>query len=122
MRSVEYSDTKTLGRNSLDVGSDVRRDSCLTTYNIIKAEIYMQTAGFEPAILASKWPQTDASEQNDVRILRDGNRRDVSVCTVHVYVCHTVLQCTDSSMCCNWFCMGRYFGYIYIYTHTHTIP
>jgi len=50
----------------------------------------MQSAGFEPAIPANKWPQTDASEQNAVRILRDGNRRDVSMCTVHVYVCHTV--------------------------------
>jgi len=81
----------------------------------------MPSEEFEPAIPASKWPQSDASEQSDmqtqnaVRILTDGNRRDISVCTVHVYVCHTVLQCTDISMCCNWFCTGRYFGYIYIY-------
>jgi len=91
VRSVEYSDKKkTLFRTSLDEGSDVRRDSCLTTHNIHKTVIYMQSAGFEPAIPANKWPQTDASEQNAVRILRDGNRRDVSMCTVHVYVCHTV--------------------------------
>jgi hypothetical protein len=62
----------------------------------------MPSTGFEPATPTSKWPQTHASEQpemqtqNPVRILTDGNRRDVYVCTVHVYVCHTVLQCTDS--------------------------
>jgi len=111
--------THKLSRNPLDEESDGRRDSCMKTHNNHKTDIYMPPEEFEPAIPASKWPQSDASEQpemqtqNAVRILTDGNRRDVSVCTVHVYVCHTVLQCTESSMCCNWFCIGRYFG---IYT------
>jgi hypothetical protein len=100
VRSVEHSDNKThtmLLRASLDEGSDFRKDSCLTTHNLHNTQIYMPSEGFEPSIPASKWPQTDASEQpemetqNAVRILTDGNRHDVSVCTVHVYVCHTVL-------------------------------
>jgi hypothetical protein len=105
-RIVNFSDKNihTLGRTSLDEGSDSRRDSCLKTHKIHNTEICMPSAGFEHSIPANKWPQTDNSEQaemqkqNAVRILTDGNRCDVCVCTVSMYVCQTVLQCTDSSV------------------------
>jgi hypothetical protein len=86
----------------------------------------MPSAGFKPAIRASKWPQTHALEQLQLQtqyavpILTVGKRRDVSVCTVYVYVRYRVLHCTDSSVCCNWCCVWWHFGiYIYIYTHTY---
>jgi hypothetical protein len=48
----------TLGRTPLDKWSVRFRDLHLTTHNIHKREISMHTAGFEPAIPASKRPQT----------------------------------------------------------------
>ena len=48
----------TLGRTPLDVWSARRRHLYLTTHNSHKRQTSMPTAGFEPAIPASKRPQT----------------------------------------------------------------
>jgi len=54
--------THTLSRTPLDEGSDSRRDRYLTTHNIHKTQIFMQSAGFETAI-----PQTHTSDQLEMK-------------------------------------------------------
>jgi len=54
--------THTFGRNPLDEGSARRSDLYLTTHNTHKTQRAMPRSGFEPAIPASKRPQTDALE------------------------------------------------------------
>jgi hypothetical protein len=58
-RSHSFRQT-TLGRTRLDLWSARRRDLYLTTHNIHKRQISMPPKGFEPAIPASKRPQTHA--------------------------------------------------------------
>ena len=48
----------TLGRTPLGERSARCRDIYLTTYNTRKRQTSMTPAGFEPANLASEWPQT----------------------------------------------------------------
>ena len=50
----------TLGRTPLDEGSARRRDLYLTTHNTQNRQTSRLPAGFEPAIPASRWPQTHA--------------------------------------------------------------
>ena len=49
-----YATIHTVGSTSLDEGSAGRRDH-LTTHNIHKRRTFMTPAGFEPAVLVSKW-------------------------------------------------------------------
>ena len=50
----------TVGRTPLDEWSARRRDLYLTTHNTHKRQTSMPSAGFEPTIPASEWPQTQA--------------------------------------------------------------
>ena len=53
----------TPGRTPLDEGSARRRDFYLTTHNTHNRKTFMPPAGFEPAILARKQPQTHALDR-----------------------------------------------------------
>jgi hypothetical protein len=55
--------THTLGSTPLDEGSAQRRDLYLKTHNTHKRQTSMLSAAFEPAIPASKRPQTHALDR-----------------------------------------------------------
>ena len=61
----------TLGKTPLDEISAPGRDLYLTTHNIHKRQTSMPPAGFEPAIPASKRPQTHALHRAATGIGRD---------------------------------------------------
>jgi hypothetical protein len=60
----------TLDRIPLDEWSARRRDLYLTTHNIHKRQTSITSAGFEPAIPASKQPQTHALDRAANEILQ----------------------------------------------------
>jgi hypothetical protein len=60
MRPIPFSDTYTVGRTPLDVGSARRRDLYLTTNSILRKQTSMPETGFQPIIPANERPQTHA--------------------------------------------------------------
>jgi hypothetical protein len=58
----------TLGRTPLYEWSAHRRDFYLTTHNTHNRQTSMPSSGFEPAIPASEWPQTDALDRTATAI------------------------------------------------------
>ena len=53
----------TLGRTPLEEGSSGRRDLYLTTHHTHLRHTSTPSAGFEPTIPASEWPQTHALDR-----------------------------------------------------------
>ena len=53
----------TPGRTPLDEGSACGGEHYLTTHNTHKIQTSMPPVGFEPAIPASEWPQTQALDR-----------------------------------------------------------
>jgi hypothetical protein len=53
----------TVGRTPLDEGSARHRDLYLTTHNTHNRQTYMPPVGFEPMILVSERPKTDALDR-----------------------------------------------------------
>jgi hypothetical protein len=81
-----HTHTHTLGRTPLDKWSARRRDHYLATHNTHKRQTSMLPAVFEPAVPASKRPQTHildrAATGIGVRIFETVNFQDLEVCSV----------------------------------------
>jgi hypothetical protein len=67
VRDFEITHTDTLARTPLDEGSAGRRDLYLTTKHPQETDIHT-SAGFEPTIPASEWPQTHTLDRMATRL------------------------------------------------------
>jgi hypothetical protein len=72
----------TLARTPLDEGSARRRDLYLTTHNTHNRQTSMPTAGFQPTILKSERPQTNALDRAATGI----GRQNYSHLYINLYV------------------------------------